>query len=70
VVYSDYVNILGVIIHVHTIEENEETLVVASMKIRLEVNADISKYMVMYQDQNAGQNHNMETDNRSFGRVE
>jgi len=37
-VYADDVNILGQ--SVHTIKENAEALVVASMEIGLEVNAD------------------------------
>jgi hypothetical protein len=32
---------------VHTIQENAESLVVATKKTGLEVNADKSKYMVM-----------------------
>jgi len=44
-VYADDVNRLGV--SVHTVKENTEALVVASKEIRLEVNADKSKYMVM-----------------------
>jgi hypothetical protein len=44
---------------VHTIKENIEALIVASKEIGLEVNADKTKYMVMSQDQNAGQNHSM-----------
>jgi hypothetical protein len=42
----------------------------ASMEIRLEVNADKTKYMVMSRDQNAGQSYSIETDNSSFERVE
>ena len=42
----------------------------ASKEIGLEVNVDKTKYMVMSRDQNAGQSHNMRTDNRSFERVE
>ena len=38
--------------------------------VGLEGNADKTKYMVMSHDQNAGQSHNMRTDNRSFERVE
>jgi hypothetical protein len=41
-----------------------------SKEIRLEVNADKTKYMVMSRDQNAGQSHNMKTDNSSFERDE
>ena len=50
-VYADDVNILGG--SIHTIKENAEALVVASMEIGLEVNVDKTKYMVMSQDQNA-----------------
>ena len=42
----------------------------ASKKIGLEVNGVKTKYLVMSQDQNAGQSHNMNVDNRSFERVE
>jgi L-lysine 2,3-aminomutase len=34
------------------------------------VTADKTKYMVMSQDQNAGQSHNIKTDNSSIERVE
>jgi hypothetical protein len=51
------VNILGV--SVHTIKENAEALVVASMEIGLEVNAYKTKYMIMPRDQSAGQFHNI-----------
>jgi hypothetical protein len=33
---------------------------VASNEIGLEVNADKTKYMVMFRDQNAGQSHSMQ----------
>jgi hypothetical protein len=45
-------------------------LVVASKEIGLEVNAEKTKYMVMSRDQNAGQNHNLKIDNKSFESVE
>ena len=67
-VYADDVNILGG--SVHTIKENTGALVVASKQIRLEVNADKTKYMVMFRDQNAGQSHGIKTDNSSFARVD
>jgi hypothetical protein len=54
---------------VHTRKENTETLVVASKEIGLEVN-DKTKYMVMSQDQNAGQSHIIKNDNSSFEKVE
>ena len=62
--YANDVNILGG--SVHTVRENAESLVVATKEIGLEVNADKTKYMVMSRDQNAGRNHNLKIDNRSF----
>ena len=63
-VYADEVNIVGG--SIHNIKKNRDALEVAS----LEVNADKTKYMVMSQDQNAGQSHNIKIDNSSFERVE
>jgi hypothetical protein len=40
--------------------------VIASKEIGLEVNAEKTKYMVMSQNQNAGHNHNIKIDNKSF----
>ena len=54
---------------IHTIKENTEALVVASKEIGLEVNSDKTKYMVMSQDQNAGQSHSIKIDS-AFERVE
>jgi hypothetical protein len=53
-VCADDVNILGA--SIHAIEKNTECLVVATSnkEIRLEVNADKTKYMVRSRDQNAG----------------
>ena len=67
-VYAVDVNMLGG--SVHTIKENVEDLVVSSMEIGLEVNADRTKYMVMSRDQNAGRSHNIKFDNSIFERVE
>jgi len=58
-VYVDDVNILGG--SIHTININLETLVVASKEIRLEANADKTKYMVMSRDQNVGRSHKRTT---------
>jgi hypothetical protein len=66
-VYADDVNILGG--SIHAIKKNTEAFVVASKEIDLEVNAEKTKYMVMSRDQNAGQNHNIKTDNKSFESV-
>jgi hypothetical protein len=51
-VYAVDVNILGGSVHIRM--KSTEALVVDSMKIGLEVNADNTKYMIMSQDQNAG----------------
>jgi hypothetical protein len=59
-IYADDVNILGG--SVHTIKKNTAALLVGSK----EVNADKTKYTVMFRDQNAGQSHNIETNYSSF----
>jgi hypothetical protein len=66
-VYADDVNILGG--SLHSIKKNAEDLVIASKEISLEVNAEKTKYMVMSRNQNAGHNHNINIDNKSFKRV-
>jgi phage gp29-like protein len=50
-VYTDDVNILGR--SIHTINKNAKDVVVASMEIELQVNADKTKYLVMSRNQNA-----------------
>jgi hypothetical protein len=50
--------------------KNSETLVVARRDIRLEINTDKTKYMLMSRDQNAGRSHNIKVDNKSFVMVE
>jgi hypothetical protein len=55
---------------IHTIKKNTEAFVVASQKTGLDINADKTKYMVMFQDQNAEQSHNMKVGNRCLERVE
>ena len=67
-VYADNVNILGG--SVHTLKKNAEALIVASKETGLEVNVDKTKYMVMSQDQNAGQSRSMKIDNSFIERVE
>jgi predicted fused transcriptional regulator/phosphomethylpyrimidine kinase len=67
-VYADDVNILSG--SIHAIKKNTEALVVPSMEIGLEVNAEKTKYMVMARKHNARQNHNIKLDNKSFERVE
>jgi len=46
--YADDVNILGG--SVHTVKENADALVVATKETGLDVNADITKYMIMSRD--------------------
>ena len=65
--YADDVNILGG--SAHTVKENAEALLVAK-EIGLEVNADKTKYMVMFQDWNAGRGHSVKIDNSAIERVE
>ena len=59
--YADDVNILGG--REHTVKENAEALVVATKEIGLELNADKTKYMVLFRDRNAGRGHSVKTDN-------
>ena len=40
------------------------------MEIDLEVNVEKTKFMIMYRDQNAGQNGNIQIGNKSFETVE
>ena len=54
----------------HPIRKNTEALLIASKKIGLEVNTEKTKYMAMSRDQNAGQNGNRQTGNKSFETVE
>jgi hypothetical protein len=49
-----------------TIKINTETLIDASKEVGLEVNAEKTKYMLLYRHQNAGQNHNIKIGDRSF----
>ena len=66
--YADDVNILGG--SVHTVNENTETLLVATKETGLEVTADKTKYMVMSRDRNAGRVHSVKIDNNSIERLE
>jgi sorting nexin-29 len=66
-VYADDVNILGG--SIHSIKKNAD-LVIACKEIGLEVNAEKTKYMVMSRNQNAGHNHNIKINSKSFERVE
>jgi len=67
-VCADNVNILGG--SIHTLKEKAEALVAAARETGLEVSADITKYMFMSRDQNAGRIHSVTMDNSTFERVE
>jgi len=67
-VYADGVNILSG--SKWTVKKNTQASVVTSKEIGIEENAKKTKYMVMSQDQHAGQNHNIKIGNKSFERVE
>ena len=67
-VYADDVNVLGG--SIHAMKKNTVVLVIARKFIGLEVNTKKTKYMVMYQDQNAGQKSNIKVRNKSFETVE
>jgi hypothetical protein len=67
-VYADDINILGG--SIHATKKSTEGLAVTSQEIGLEVNAEKTKYVVMSHNQNAGQNHNINLDNKSFEKVE
>ena len=68
VVSADDVNVMGG--SIHTIKKKTHVLVVASEETGLEVHTDKTSYMVMSQDQNAGQSHNIKTDHSPFEAVE
>jgi hypothetical protein len=66
-VYADDVNLLGD--NIDTIKKNTETLIDASSKVGLEVNAERTKYMLLSRHQDAGQNRVNKIANRCFENV-
>jgi sorting nexin-29 len=65
--YADDVNLLGG--NIDTIMRNTDTFIDASKEVALEVNIQTTKYMLVSYDQNAGQNPDIKTGNRSFENV-
>jgi hypothetical protein len=66
-VYADDVNLLGD--SVNTIKENSETLLMASRDTGLEINAEMTKYMIMSCHPNSGQNQNIRIADEPFEKV-
>jgi hypothetical protein len=60
--YANDVNLLGD--NIDTINKNTQTLIVASKEVGLEVNLEKTKYVLVSQDQNAGQNREIKIGNR------
>jgi hypothetical protein len=54
----------------HTVNKNSEALIAANKETGVAANADEAMHMVMYCDQQAGQNHNITTIHKSSERVE
>jgi hypothetical protein len=67
VVYADDVNLFGDSVSI--IKENSETLLKASRGIGLETNSEKTKYMIMSNHSNSGQNQNIRIANESFEHV-
>jgi hypothetical protein len=61
------VNLLGD--NIDTININTEPFIDASKEVRLEVNVEKTKYMLVSRDQNAEQNQDLQISNRTFEHV-
>jgi hypothetical protein len=65
--YADDANLLGD--NIDTTKENTETLIDASKEAGLELNVEKTKYMLLFRQQNVGQNRDIQIANRSFENV-
>jgi hypothetical protein len=65
--YADDVNLLGD--NIDTIKKNKEALINASKEVRLEINTEKTKYMLLSSHQNVGQNRDIKIASRSFENV-
>jgi hypothetical protein len=66
-VYADDVYLLTD--NIETMKKNTETLIDVSEEVGLEINAEKTRYMLLSYHQNAEQNYNIKTTNRSFENV-
>jgi hypothetical protein len=55
--------------NIDTVKKNTQTLIGANKEFDLNVNAEKTKYLLLSRCQNARQNHDIQTANRSFGNV-
>jgi hypothetical protein len=67
--YVDDVNLLGDNILLDTIKKNTEILIYASNDVGLQINAENSKYILIFRHQNVGQNRGTRIANRSYENV-
>jgi hypothetical protein len=65
--YTDDVNLQGD--NIDTKNKNTQTIIDASKEVGLEVNVEKTKYMLVSQDHNAGQNREIKIGNRTFENV-
>jgi hypothetical protein len=65
--YGDDVNLLGD--NIDAINRNTETLIYVSKEVGLEVNVEKTKCMLVFRDQNSGQNQDIKIRNKSFVNV-